>query len=133
MSKSYTDLSSLLSAMQKEMKKTMNTVEQKSHYKALENAEDFYSEGKPKYYDRTGKYGDAPDSTGVTGGGNHLETEIFMNPSGHGYTTGTFSAQEVWQAAEDHTAGILGKEGRWEQTEEDIGKIVKEEFGKRFK
>lgn len=131
---SYTDLNSLLNAMRKEMRSAMQSAEQRSHMKALENADEFYSMDSPdRKYVRTGKYGDAPDSTGVTGGGDHLEAEIYMNPAGHGYTTGTFSAQEVWEAAENHTAGVIGMPGRWAQTESDIEQIVNEEFGKRFK
>ena len=131
---SYTDLNSLINAMRKEMRSAMQSAEQRSHMKALENADEFYSIDSPdRKYVRTGKYGDAPDSTGVTGGGDYLEAEIYMNPAGHGYTTGTFSAQEVWEAAETHTAGVIGMPGRWEQTESDIEQIVNEEFGKRFK
>lgn len=130
---SYTDLNSLLNAMRKEMRSAMQSAEQRSHMKALENTDEFYSQGDPKRYVRTGKYGDAPDSTGVTGGGDYLEAEIYMNPAGHGYTTGTFSAQEVWEVAENHSAGVLGMPGRWAQTESDIEQIVNEEFGKRFK
>ena len=110
---SYTDINSLLNAMRKEMRSAMQSAEQRSHMKALENADEFYSQGSPEKYVRTGKYGDAPDSTGVTGGGDYLEAEIYMNPAGHGYTTGTFSVQEVWEAAENHTAGVLGMPGRW--------------------
>ena len=55
-----------------------------------------------------------------------------MNPSGHGYRTGTFSAQEVWEAVETGSAGVLGLPGRWAETEADIEEIVKEEFGKMF-
>lgn len=131
---SYTDLNSLLNAMRKEMRFAMQSAEQRSHMKALENADEFYSMDSPdRKYVRTGKYGDAPDSTGVTGGGDYLEAEIYMNPAGHEYTTGTFSAQEVWEAAENHSAGVLGMPGRWAQTESDIEQIVNEEFGKRFK
>lgn len=124
----FTNSSSLIAALQKEMQSKMEHAEQRIHYKALENAEVFYSQGNPNWYDRTGKYGDAPDSTGVIGGGNHLEAEIYMNPAGHGYTTGTFSAKEVWTAAETGSAGVLGKSGRWAQTEEDAEKILNEEF-----
>lgn len=92
----------------------------------------FYSQGSPKRYKRTGKYGDAPDSTGAQGGGGHVSTEIYMNESGHGYTAGTFSAREVWEAAENHTSGVLGKPGRWAQTEQDIEQLANEIFAKHF-
>ena len=100
--------------------------------KAKANAKQFYSQGSPKRYDRTGKYGDAPDSTGAQGGGGHVSTEIYMNESGHGYTTGTFSAREVWEAAENHTSGVLGKPGRWAQTEQDIEQLANKIFAKHF-
>lgn len=129
----YTSFDALLASIQAEMMKAMKASEQRSFEKALENAEDFYSQGDPEYYVRTGKYGDSPDSTGVMGTGDYLGADIYMNPSGHGYRTGSFSAQEVWDAAENGTYGVLGKPGRWKQTESDIGKIVQEEFGKRFK
>lgn len=129
----YSTFEALLASIQREMMAAMKNSEQRSHMKALENADEFYSQGDPIRYERTGKYGDAPDSTGVMGSGNHLQADIFMNESGHGYTTGTFSAQQVWEAAENHTAGVLGKSGRWAQTESDIEQIVNEEFGKRFR
>ena len=128
----YTNMNALLNGIRREMRKAMNATKDRSHLKALENAENFYSVGDPDYYTRTGKYGDAPDTTDITGSGDYLQFEVYMNPSGHGYTTGTFSAQEAWEAAENHTAGVLGLPGRWAQTENDIEQIVNEEFGKRF-
>lgn len=110
----------------------MNTTEKRSHMKALENAEEFYSQGNPKIYKRTGTYGVSPDSTGVSGGANRLEADIYMNPNGHGYTTGTFSAQQVWEAVESGSAGVLGVPGRWAETEKDIENIIEEEFSSRF-
>lgn len=128
----YTSWVALENAIQKELKNTMNTIEHRSYNKALENAEEFYSQGSPKRYVRTGTYGDTPDSTGVSGGGNHYETDIYMNPNGHGYSTGTFSAYQVWEAVENSSYGVLGLPGRWNETESDIQKIINEEFGKRF-
>lgn len=128
----FNSWSALEKAVQQKHRDAMQATEQRSHMSALENADEFYSQGNPVMYERTGTYGDAPDSTGVTGGGNKLHTEIYMNPNGHGYTTGTFSAQEVWQAAEVGSAGVLGLSGRWAETESDVKKIINEEFGKRF-
>lgn len=132
MAKTFKSWDALEKAIQQEMKNAMEESVRKGYLKACENAVDFYSEGSPKVYQRTGTYGDAPNTDGVKGSGNNLSAKIYMNPSGHGYTTGTFSAQEVWEAAENHTAGVLGKAGRWEQTERDIEDAVNESFGKRF-
>lgn len=57
---------------------------------------------------------------------------IRIKQSGHGYTTGTFSAREVWEAAENHTSGVLGKPGRWAQTEQDVEQLANEIFAKHF-
>ena len=132
MAKTFKSWDALEKAIQQEMKNAMEESVRKGYLKACENAVDFYSEGSPKVYQRTGTYGDAPNTDGVKGSRNNLSAKIYMNPSGHGYTTGTFSAQEVWEAAENHTAGVLGKAGRWEQTERDIEDAVNESFGKRF-
>lgn len=133
MGKKITSWAELERELQKEMLGAMRETENKGYLKACENAVDFYTEGNPRVYNRTGTYGDAPDTTGVEGSGNNLSFKIYMNPSGHGYTTGTFSAQEVWEAAENHSYGVLGKPGRWAQTEQDIENIANEAFGKRFK
>lgn len=132
MAKKITSFKQLEAECQKKMRRAMENTTVESWIKARENAEDFYSEGSPKYYERTGKYGDAPDAKDVSGSGNHLHSEIFMNPWNHGYTTGSFSAQEVWEAAETGTAGVLGMPGRWEQTECDIDDIGNREFSKYF-
>lgn len=129
----FTDPQALLAELSKEMLVAMQEVDAKGKAKAKENAESFYSQGSPVLYDRTGKYGDASDSTGARGGGGHVSTEIYMNPSGHGYTTGTFSAQEVWEAAESGSAGVLGMPGRWTKTEQDVEQLANEIFAKHFR
>ena len=132
MGKLVNSFAELEMACQEKMRKAMEETVTEGWMKATENAEDFYSVGSPKRYDRTGKYGDAPDADPVIGNGNELHSRIYMNPSNHGYRTGTFSAQEVWQAAEDHTSGVLGKAGRWAQTEKDIRDIANKAFSKEF-
>lgn len=132
MGKKITSFAQLQAECQKKMRNAMEETVVEGWIKARENAESFYSVDSPNIYKRTGKYGDAPDAKDVSGNGNHLHAEIYMNPSGHGYTTGTFSAQEVWQAAEDHSAGVLGMPGRWTKTEQDIEDIGNDAFSKEF-
>lgn len=133
MAKKISSWTELESALQKEMHNAMEEIVQKGYLKACENAVDFYSEGNPTVYNRTGTYGDTPDTDGVEGSGNNLSAKIYMNAFGHGYSTGTFSAREVWEAAENHSHGVLGKSGRWAQTESDIERTIQEVFGKRFR
>lgn len=131
--KSFTNVQALLSAVNQEMYSAMNEVSLQGLLKAHENAQDFYSQGKPvQYIPRTGKYGTAPNSDGVRRFGNTVSTDIYMEEAGHGYTTGTFSAREVWQSAEDGSHGVLGKTGRWEQTETDVKKIANDVFSEYF-
>lgn len=132
MGKKITSFAQLEAECQKKMRNAMERTVVEGWMKARENAEEFYSQGSPVQYVRTGTYGDAPDADDVSGSGNHLHARIYMNPSWHGYGTGTFSAQEVWQAAEDGSCGVLGLPGRWEQTEQDVERIGNEEFGKEF-
>lgn len=131
--KSFTDIQSLLSAVNQEMAQVMDEISVEGGIIALRNAKSFYSQGSPTDYARTGKYGDAPTSDGVQRFGNEISTDIYMEEAGHGYRTGSFSAREVWQAAEDHTAGVLGKSGLWQDSEDEIKKMAYDKFAKHFK
>ena len=132
MPKTYTNISSLMAGLQRELRSAMTEISLQGLMKAHENASSFYDQGNPSSYIRTGTYGTAPNTDGVKGFGNTQEVEIYMEEAGHGYSTGTFSAQEVWQAAENHTAGVLGQPGRWAQTESDVGEIIYDVCSKHF-
>lgn len=133
MAKTYTNISSLMAGLQQELHSAMNEISLQGLMKAHENASEFYDQGDPKRYKRTGTYGTAPNTDGVKGFGNVQEVEIYMEEAGHGYSTGTFSAREVWEAVENHTAGVLGKAGRWAETEGDVSKIIYDVMSEHFK
>lgn len=133
MAKTYTNISSLMAGLQQELHSAMNEISLQGLMKAHENASEFYDQGDPKRYKRTGTYGTAPNTDGVKGFGNVQEVEIYMEEAGHGYSTGTFSAREVWEAVENHTAGVLGKAGRWAETETDVSKIIYDVMSEHFK
>lgn len=133
MAKTYTNISSLMAGLQQELHSAMNEISLQGLMKAHENASEFYDQGDPKRYKRTGTYGTAPNTDGVKGFGNVQEVEIYMEEAGHGYSTGTFSAREVWEAVENHTAGVLGKAGRWAETESDVSKIIYDVMSEHFK
>ena len=128
----YTNISSLISALQKELRTAMTEISIEGLNKARENASEFYEQGKPEWYVRTGTYGTAPNSDGVKGFGNVQETEIYMEEAGHGYKTGTFSAREVWEAVESGSYGVLGKPGRWAETESDVKQVVNDVMSEHF-
>lgn len=133
MAKTYTNISSLMAGLQQELHSAMNEISLQGLMKAHENASEFYDQGDPKRYKRTGTYGTAPNTDGVKGFGNVQEVEIYMEEAGHGYSTGTFSAREVWEAVENHTAGVLGKAGRWAEIESDVSKIIYDVMSEHFK
>ena len=133
MVKRYTNISSLMSGLQQELRSAMTEISLQGLIKAHENANEFYDQGDPEHYERTGTYGTTPNTDGVKGFGNIQEVEIYMEEAGHGYSTGSFSAHDVCDAVEDHTAGVLGKSGRWAETENDVQDIVNNVMLEHFK
>lgn len=131
MKQTFSNLSSLVTAMQKELHAAMQEVNDKGYLAAVKNTNDYYSIGNPKQYKRTYSYEHSPKSTGVIGSGDRLESEIYLD-MGFKYSTGSWSTPTVFEAIELGFGGVLGKTGRWEQTEADVEKIVSEAFGKRF-
>lgn len=132
MAKSYTNTAALMQGLQQELRSAMTEISLQGLMKAHENAVEFYDQGDPKYYRRTGTYGTAPNTDGVKGFGNVQEVEIYMEEAGHRYSTGTFSAHDVWEAVESGSAGVLGKPGRWAETEIDVAEIIQDVCSKHF-
>lgn len=136
MAKTFNNWNALKKAMQEEMRKAMVEAEARSYLDALHNASDYYSEGNPVEYVRSGRYGNSPRTTDVQGNGDNLNYEIYLDQSFEYPLTprGTrdWSTPQIFDAIEEGYGGTLGKHGRWQQTEEDIEKNVKEAFGKRF-
>ena len=122
-----------MSGLQQELRSAMTEISLQGLIKANENANEFYDQGDPEYYKRTGTYGTAPNTDGVKGFGNVQEVEIYMEEAGHGYSTGTFSAREVGEVVENDTAGVLGKAGRWAETENDVQDIINNVMSEHFK
>lgn len=138
MTKTFNNWDALKKAMQDEMRKAMIEAETKSYLDALHNASDYYSEGNPKVYVRTGQYGNSPRTTDVQGSGDNLNYEIYLDQefdyyesyvenNGHHWTT-----PKIFDAIENGYGGTLGNHGRWKQTEMDIEKNIKDSFGKHF-
>ena len=132
MAKTYTNTAALMQGLQQELRSAMTEISLQGLMKAHENAVEFYDQGDPKYYRRTGTYGTTPNTDGVKGFGNVQEVEIYMEEAGHGYSTGTFSAHDVWEAVESGSAGVLGKPGRWAETEIDVAEIIQDVCSKHF-
>ena len=65
MVKTYTNISSLMAGLQQELRSAMTEISLQGLMKAHENANEFYDQGNPEYYKRTGTYGTAPNTDGV--------------------------------------------------------------------
>ena len=91
-----------------------------------EDIESFYMQGDPKRYERTGAYGESPESTGVSGGNGNYDYNIHLNPPS--YSTGTYDGQTVLEEAQYHGSGILGRAGTWFEAQQDIEEAIRKNF-----
>lgn len=99
---------------------------QKGFEATKEDILSFYTQGDPKWYKRTGKYGNSPSETGVTGGHGDYYFEIYLAPPE--YTTGLYDGQKVMEEAQWNGSGILGRAGTWFEAEKDIYEAVRAAF-----
>lgn len=97
-----------------------------------DNVTEYYSVGNPVIYDRTGTLLESPNTTPVSGGGNHFEFKVEMQDS-ISYHTGTYTGAQVIDATEQGHSGILGKHGYFAKTEAEIPEIVDRNMSKYLK
>ena len=117
----------ILDAIDKQIiKPRIMASEQEGFQATKEDIESFYIQGSPRVYQRTGAYGESPESTGFQGGNCEYHYTISLNPPE--YSTGTYSGQKVLEEAQWHGSGILGRAGTWFEAEEDIKQAVIKNF-----
>ena len=104
-----------------------NEVEEKLE----DNVMDYYSQGSPKIYKRTGTLLTSPETTPVSGGGKEWEFTAYMDES-ISYSTGTYSGSEVIDVTEKGVSGVLGKSGYFRRTEDEVPDIVDKHMSKYF-
>ena len=97
-----------------------------------DNVTEYYSVGNPVIYDRTGTLLESPNTTPVSGGGNHFEFKVEMQDS-ISYHTGTYTGAQVIDATEQCHSGTLGKHGYFAKTEAEIPEIVDRNMSKYLK
>ena len=97
-----------------------------------DNVTEYYSVGTPVIYDRTGTLLESPNTTPVSGGGNHFEFKVEMQDS-ISYHTGTYTGAQVIDATEQGHSGTLGKHGYFAKTEAEIPEIVDRNMSKYLK
>ena len=91
-----------------------------------EDIKSFYDVPPGTSYERTYKYKNSPDGSPPSGGDGNYNYEIRLNVSD--YSTGTYSGQKVFEEAQWHGSGILGRAGTWFEAEEDIKEAIKKNF-----
>ena len=97
-----------------------------------DNVTEYYSVGNPVIYDRTGTLLESPNTTPVSGGGNHFEFKVEMQDS-ISFHTGTYTGAQVIDATEQGHSGTLGKHGYFAKTEAEIPEIVDRNMSKYLK
>lgn len=98
-----------------------------------DNVTEYYSVGNPVIYDRTGTLLESPNTTPVSGGGNHFEFKVEMQDS-ISYHTGNFSGSDVIEATETGAFGnTLGNHRYFEATRKTVPEIVDRNMSKYLK
>lgn len=128
MAGTFNSWAALKAALQNEMRSAMEETESLSYLDALKNTSN-YRQVEPEVYKVTYQLENSAKSTGVSGFGNSLSAQIYLD-MGFNYNTGTWSTPKVFSAAE--AGGLINPGGFWEKTEQDIQRNLDSAFGKRF-
>lgn len=91
----------------------------------------FYS-GIPKVYVRTGELTNSPKVTGPTSTGDACIVEMELDPGLMHHTTGTFSEEQILDATNQGTSGVVGTPGYWNRAEENAKIIADAHFRQQF-
>lgn len=118
--------------IKKNVRSGMNAARDEVEIKLEDNVTEYYSVGNPVIYDRTGTLLESPNTTPVSGGGNHFEFKVEMQDS-ISYHTGTYTGAQVIDATEQGHSGTLGRHGYFAKTEAEIPEIVDRNMSKYLK
>lgn len=141
-----TNLNQLNQQLLNRLQSAMSVVSSKVLADMYQETGSFYTQGKPKIYVRTGALGDSPCTTSptssVSGTGGSVSFEAYLQENNYpvpndaftsrGYSS-HFSGKEVLEAAENHTAHILGKPGFWNRSEKKFQKELDTTIRQFFK
>ena len=110
----------------------MNAARDEVEIKLEDNVMGYYDLGNPVKYERTGTLLESPNTTPVSGGGDHFEFKAEMEEN-IAYHTGTYSGAQVIDATEQGHSGTLGRHGYFAKTEAEIPEIVDRNMSKYLK
>ena len=118
--------------IEKDVHSGMNDARDEFEIKLEDNVMGYYDIGNPVKYERTGTLLESPNTTPVSGGGNHFEFKAEMQDN-ISYHTGTYTGAQVIDATEQGHSGTLGKHGYFAKTEAEIPEIVDRNMSKYLK
>lgn len=118
--------------IEKDVRSGMNAARDEVEIKLEDNVMGYYDIGNPIKYERTGTLLESPNTTTVSGGGNHFEFKAEMQDN-ISYHTGTYTGAQVIAATEQGHSGTLGKHGYFAKTEAEIPEIVDRNMSKFLK
>lgn len=120
------------SLIEKDVRAGMNAARDEVEIKLEDNVLGYYDFGNPIKYERTGTLLESPNTTPVSGGGDHFEFKAEMQDN-ISYHTGTYSGAQVIDATEQGHSGTLGRHGYFAKTEAEIPEIVDRNMSKYLK
>nr|DAV74914.1 MAG TPA: hypothetical protein [Caudoviricetes sp.] len=118
--------------VEKDVRSGMNAARDEVEEKLEDNVLGYYDIGNPVMYQRTGTLLESPNTTPVSGGGNHFEFKAEMEEN-ISYPIGLFSGADVIDATEQGHSGTLGNHGYFAKTEAEIPEIVNRNMSKYLK
>lgn len=121
------------SLIEKDVRAGMNAARDEVEIKLEDNVLGYYDFGNPIKYERTGTLLESPNTTPVSGGGDHFEFKAEMEEN-IAYHTGNFYGSDVIEATETGAFGnTLGNHRYFEATRKAVPEIVDRNMSKYLK
>lgn len=127
-----------------DVKNAMMVVQLRAETVMKEELFGFYAGGHPKLYVRTGQLGNSSRVSPLSVSGTTAEFRAYLDKASvhyvvpnkaftdRGYSS-YFSTDEVFDAAEAGTAGIVGRPGFWKRSEQRFEQELNKALGQYFK
>lgn len=128
MSKTFTSMEALKTAIQKEIRDAITEVADQSLQDVHQNVDSFYAFGGGGQYQRTGQLAESPEVR-LSGGGDNYNLQISLD-TGFRYNPSGRDTMTIYNYAE--LGGLRGNGGFWAKTKKDVEKNINVAFGKRF-
>lgn len=137
-----TSMAQLKKMLQDEMRKAMEDANKEVLDKTKTEVSGYYT-GSPKIYPRQNVLKNSPKTTPVSGGGDNLSFDVYLDQSGSYASVNSylqslgfvsrFSTAEAFEAAESGTSHVIGNSGFWSRLEGGgFESAIKSAFGKYF-